>query len=76
MSTLEEKLAATPIQITTGIVIDENTFQPYLKCSFNLPLELAQDNDARLPKDQAIEIIAEHLKQQFINLATIGFKHI
>jgi hypothetical protein len=66
MKTFEEKLKEHPVHFTKTFNTDPETFQPILVLSFELPLEVTVSDSNGLSHDEALEILATHIKQQFI----------
>ena len=68
MTTLDvkEKLKSTPIVFTSKLTLDVKSFAPLMEITFAIPLEAQCDAAASISKDEAAELFAENVKQQFI----------
>ena len=62
----KDKLAKTPIDVILAGVTLSKTWVPLIKFEFCLPAELKSPDADEMDQDVVLEILAEHIKQQFM----------
>ncbi len=64
---LSTHLETAPVIFTKEVTLNPETFAPRLTVNFHLPLELRDDCLGQSAHPTVVEVLAEHIKQQFIN---------